>query len=229
MQDYFYSPIFILGLPRSGTSMIAGALGICGAWTGSTIPHDGPENPKGFYEHTIIHQYITKQILINMECDPLGIRELPPVDLQGGISKLAEFIQETVEKDGYKHHLPWLYKDTKLTLLWPIFKDAFPEATWLIVKRDEEGFINSCLHTYFMKQHSEDRDFWKRFAEEYRVRLEGLKNSGADVLEISTPDIINGDFTPLKTLVSRLGLTYREKELKEFICPAYWHGDTDKR
>ena len=202
--------------------MIAGALGICGAWTGSTVPGI-PENPKGFFEHNIIRQFITKKILTNMRCDPLGIMELPPVDLQGNMPKLIEFIQEAIEKDGYKHDMPWLYKDAKLTLLWPIYKNTFPQATWVIVKRDEEGFINSCLNTYFMKQHSEDREFWKKLAEEYRIRLENLKNSGANVLEISSPDIISGDFTQLEVLISRLGLNYREKELKEFISPAYWH------
>lgn len=74
MQNYFNSPLFVLGLPRSGTSMIAGAISICGAWTGSTVPGGSPENPKGFFEHTVIREHVTKKILINIECDPLGVR-----------------------------------------------------------------------------------------------------------------------------------------------------------
>ena len=31
-------PIFVLGLARSGTSLIAGALKTCGAWLGRTVP-----------------------------------------------------------------------------------------------------------------------------------------------------------------------------------------------
>lgn len=228
MQDYFNSPIFVLGLPRSGTSMVAGAIGICGAWTGSTVPGGSPANPKGFFEHAVIREQVTKQVLIRLGYGPLGVRNLPPVDLQVEIPGLADTIRQVVEADGYANNMPWLYKDAKLTLLWPIFKKAFPRATWVVVRRDEEGFIDSCLRTGFMNQHARDRAFWKKFSDEYCVRIDALNNSDASVLEISSPDIIKGNFEPLEQLVSSLGLEYREAELKAFISPAYWHGDTGK-
>jgi len=206
--------------------MIAGAIGICGAWSGSTVPGGSPANPKGFFEHSVIRERVTKQILKSLGCDPLGVRKIPPVDLQGEIPGLSDVILNVIEKDGYTHETPWLYKDAKLTLLWPFYKKAFPDATWLVVRRDEDGFINSCLRTHFMKQHSQDRNYWKEFAKEYQIRIEALKKSGANVLEISSPDIINGNLENLKELVLQLGLTYREKELKEFITPVYWHGDS---
>jgi len=226
-QDYFNTPIFVLGLPRSGTSMISGSLGLCGAWTGSTVPGGGPANPKGFFEHTAIRELVTKRILSDLGCDPLGVRKLPPIDIQIEAIGLADIIKNILEKDGYKHDKPWLLKDAKLTLIWPIYKRAFPHATWLVVRRDEEGFINSCLRTNFMNQHSQSRDFWKNFAEEYRVRINALKDSGANVLEISSPEVINGKFDHLREVVSRLGLTFRENEVKEFISPDYWHGSSN--
>ncbi len=225
MQDYFNKPIFVIGLPRSGTSMIAGSLGICGAWTGSTVPGGGPENPKGFFEHSSIREHVTKRILKDLGCDPLGVRKLPPIDLQIEVIGLADIIKSIIEKDGYRHDRPWLLKDAKLTLLWPIYRKAFPEATWLVVRRDEEGFINSCLRTSFMKHHSQDRNFWENLAKEYRFRLDTLKHSGANVLEISSPEIINGNFDQLKEFVFQLGLKYKEDELKDFVSPAYWHGN----
>ena len=227
MQDYFHTPIFVLGLPRSGTSMIAGALGICGAWTGSTVPGGGTENPKGFFEHTAIRERVIKKILRDLGCDPLGVRKLPQADIRIEVIGLADIIKGIIEKDGYRHDRPWLLKDAKLTLLWPVFRKAFPGASWLVVRRDEEGFINSCLRTSFMKQHSQSRDFWKNYAEEYRVRIEALKQSGADVLEINSPDVINGKLDQFRDIVSRLNLSFRETELKDFISPGYWHGSSD--
>ena len=227
MKNYFYSPIFILGLPRSGTSMIAGAIGLCGAWTGSTV-QGSQANPKGFFEHIIIREDIIKRVLTGLGCDPLGVRKIPPIDLQGQIPKLADIIKTIIERDGYMGDRPWLYKDAKLTLIWPLFKSAFPSATWIVVRRDEEEFIESCLRTPFMRQHSQDRNFWEHFAGEYQARIEALKDSGANVLEISSRDIIKGNFSYLKELVEQLGLRYREKELKEFISPAYWHGASNK-
>jgi hypothetical protein len=223
MQEYFNRPIFVTGLPRSGTSMIAGALGICGAWTGSTVP-GGAANPKGFFEHAVIREQVTKHILERLGCDPLGVRSLPPVDLKFEVQGLADTIKEILAADGYKFDKPWLLKDSKLTLLWPIYKRAFPGANWVIVRRDDEGFINSCLRTGFMSQHSENRDFWKNIAKKYRQRLRALKGSGASVLEISSPEVVKGEFDQLKDVVSRLGLTYRERELKDFVSPVYWHG-----
>ncbi|MGA9666807.1 MAG: sulfotransferase [Gallionella sp.] len=226
MQDYFNNPIFVLGLPRSGTSMIAGSLGICGAWTGTTVPGGGTANPKGFFEHAMVREHVTKKILTDLGCDPLGVKKLPPVDLQIEIAGLAGVIREIIERDGYQHDKPWLLKDSKLTLLWHTYKRAFPDATWVIVQRDQEGFINSCLRTDFMSQHSRNRGFWKTFAKEYRDRIKALKKSGAKVLEISSQDVINGKFEHLKKTVSILGLTYKEEELRQFISPTYWHGNS---
>jgi hypothetical protein len=223
MKDFFNQPIFVLGLPRSGTSMISGSLGICGAWTGTTVP-GGSENPKGFFEHIIIREQIIKKLLVDLGCDPLGVRKLPPINLPVRAPDLANIIRGVVEKDGYTHDKPWLLKDAKLALLWPVFKKAFSDATWVVVRRDEEGFINSCLRTKFMKLHSQDRGFWKKVADEYQVRIDALKNSGAEVLEISSPEVISGNFANLRLLVSQLGLTYREEKLKDFISPSYWHG-----
>jgi hypothetical protein len=225
MQDYFNKPIFVLGLPRSGTSMISGSLGICGAWTGSTVPGGFPENPKGFFEHTTIREHVTKKMLADLGYDPLGVRKLPPVDIQIEVIGLSDIIKNILEKDGYEHNKPWLLKDPKLTLVWPIYKKAFPDATWLVVWRDEEGSINSCLRARFMNQQSQDREFWKKFAKEYQIRIDALKRSGANVLEISSPEVISGHFEHLRKIVSQLGLTFKESELREFISPAFWHGN----
>jgi hypothetical protein len=216
----------VLGLPRSGTSMVAGCLEICGAWTGRTVPGSEAENPKGFFEHVIIREQITKQLLTRLGCDPLGVRKLPPVDLQGEVSNLAEIIRVILEKEGYAHDRPWLYKDAKLTLLWPIYKKSFPDAKWVIVSRVKEEVIDSCLRTSFMRQHSGDRDYWERFVAEYVSRLNALKDSGASVLEISSSEIIEGSLEGVKNVVDRLGLTYRETELQAFVTPSYWHGQS---
>ena len=123
MIDYFDRPIFVVGLPRSGTSLVAGCLQACGAWTGTTVP--GTEaNPKGFYEHAQIREGVVKRMLVQLQCDPLGVRKLTPVDLKVRVPELKSVIRQIVDADGYHHDRPWLYKGAKLTLLWPIFSRA---------------------------------------------------------------------------------------------------------
>jgi hypothetical protein len=218
------SPIFILGLPRSSTSMIAGALKKAGAWTGTTISAT-PQNPKGFFEHAHIREQLIKKALVSLGCDPLGVRSLPleTAEFPGG--SLRNQVFKIIQQDGYRGDRPWLYKDAKLTLLWPMFLKAFPNARWVYVKRDTDSFIDSCLRTPFMNQHSTERAYWEDFAKSYLTRINALQASGANCFSISTPNIIAGEFSALKQLIGELELSYSEKKLRKFIAPEYWHGE----
>lgn len=204
--------------------MVAGAFSLCGAWTGKTVPGGGPENPRGFFEHIIIRERVVKQMLMQLGCDPLGVQKLPPIDLKGGVDGLSDLLRRIVESEGYANDRPWLYKDAKLTLVWPYFRHAFPDAKWILVRRDDEGFINSCLKTGFMNQHSDRPGFWKQFAQEYRRRIDALKATGADMLEVFSPDLIKGDYDGLETVLKEVGLEFNRQALDEFISPDYWHG-----
>jgi hypothetical protein len=55
LKDYSKSPIIITGCARSGTSMIAGIINLCGAWKGVT---SGPNkyNAKGMFENHELRQ-----------------------------------------------------------------------------------------------------------------------------------------------------------------------------
>jgi len=222
-KNHFDSPIFVLGLPRSGTSLVAGALKICGAWLGDTVPGGGEENPKGFFENIYLREQINKKILGALQVDPLGVQTLPALDNLPPVEGLEELIKIGLEADGYDYTKPWLFKDAKLTLLWPIYLKVFPKAHWVIVRREEEHIISSCLNTSFMKKQSIDPEFWIKWTGEYLTRLDTLKQSGCAYSEIWTPSIIDGDLTNLEKLSHALDLTWDSHALKEFITPTYWH------
>jgi len=226
MKDYFNEPVFVLGLPRSGTSMIAGSLSLCGAWTGSTIPGVAGENPHGFFEHGTIREGIVKQLLRQMGSDPAGVTKLPAVNLGVSVPGLADVFRHAITADGYANDRPWLYKDAKLTLLWPVIANAFPQATWVIVTRDRQSIIDSCLNTSFMRQHSNDISFWEKFIDEYQHRIGMLQHSGRRVLEIRAEDPISGNFEPLQELAGQLCLTFDRDKVTAFVSPADWHGKT---
>lgn len=92
LNTHFERPIFVLGLPRSGTSLVAGLLGRCGVWTGTTVP-GGPENRHGFYEHELLREKVVKQILSRAGFDPLGSEPLPPPGIVFQVPGLVEFIR----------------------------------------------------------------------------------------------------------------------------------------
>jgi hypothetical protein len=59
---------------------------------------------------------------------------------------------------GYKQGIPWMYKDTKMCQMWPVWNFAFPNARWIIVRRRTGDITQSCVKTAFM-QHSRMRKY----------------------------------------------------------------------
>jgi hypothetical protein len=220
MADLFKTPIFIVGVPRSGTSMVAGCLAACGVWSGSTVGAT-TDNPKGFYEHAGIREQIIKPLLANMGCDPLGVRKLPTDEILATqkAGRLATKIKKMIDKDGYTGKTKWLYKEPKLTLIWPLFAEAFPNAKWVIVKRDKDAFIDSCLRTSFMRQHTEDPKFWSWLYDNYTQHLHNLKKAKQPVYAIDSKKIASGDFSTFEKLCKVLGVRFNKSAVEEFVSP----------
>ncbi|MBT8138174.1 MAG: sulfotransferase [Gammaproteobacteria bacterium] len=226
MQDpaaNFERPLFILGLPRSGTSLVAGLCKKSGFWVGTTVVADR-NNPKGYFEHVEIREALIKQLLIELGCDPLGVRKLPEPDALQVSFNVKRKLAQVLKRDGYRADRPWLYKDAKMCLLWPLFHQAFPNANWLIVSRDTESFVDSCLRTNFMRQHSDSREFWYSLAEQYLQRLASLREVSSRVFELHSPDLFAGDYSKLERVLQAYGLIKNEAKLGKFINADHWHG-----
>jgi len=221
--NLYDSPIIIMGLPRSGTSLIAGIFQICGAWLGETVS-GGKENPLGYFENTLIREHVNKKILTVHGCDPLGVRKLPAPDSLNIIPNLKETIHYLIHKQGYQSNKKWLYKEPNITLVWEIYRFAFENAKWIIVRRNKDDIVNSCLNTSFMVQHSTKPEFWYRWIELFEQRLDQFKQeSNTWYREIWPHELILDDLNSLKRIIIELGLNYDEKEIKEFIRPKFWH------
>lgn len=203
--------------------MVAGALGICGAWMGDTVPGGGIENPKGFFENIFLREAVNKQILAIAGVDPLGVKSLPNLGQLPAITNLDQLIKSNLQREGYDFQRPWLFKEPKLTLIWPNFAEFFPRAHWVIVRREKSQIVQSCLNTSFMKRQNNDPVFWQLWAEQYLVRLNILKQTELQWTEIWPQKMIDGDFSELKSLVLSLNLNWRKDALREFITPSYWH------
>ena len=219
-------PIFVLGIPRSGTSMITGALHLCGAWIGATVP-GGPSNPEGFFENVALRERVLKPMLEHQGADPLGVRALPELDRLTPLPELKQEVLRHLAQENYPGgDWAWLYKDCKLTLVWPVWRAAFPDARWIIVRRPPEDIVRSCLRTRFMNQHSLDPDFWRSWIGEYERRLEALKSSGVWWREIDSHAAVTSDLDPIRSLVNDLGLKWDEPSVRAFIKPQHWHASS---
>lgn len=136
------SPIFVTGIDRSGSSLIARILEICGAQTGDV---------NGRYEH-----YGLKQLLSNY-LDYLGIEENKQYPLPNATTIP---IVPTWKKDVSVACLdidktkPWVLKSSRLAQLYPLWNVMYPGAKWIIVRRRSGDIISSCLQTAYMNSYA---------------------------------------------------------------------------
>ena len=220
--DWLARPVFVTGAPRSGTSLVAGSLHACGAWLGKTLAGNAA-NPEGYYENGVIREGLVKAQLLQAGADPLGVRKLPALSGLPVQPLLGGQVLQLLMQQGYMGAEPWLYKDAKLSLLWPLWRRAFPLARWVIVRRRAEDIVASCLRTDFMNQHSCDPEFWKGWVRAYEQRLDILKASGAWWREVEAAQLVSKGAGALRALVDDLGLEWNDAKVAGLIKPGHWH------
>ncbi len=215
-------PVFVTGIPRSGTSLVAGCLAACGAWVGDTVA-GGKFNPTGYFENTALREGVLKAQLRQLGADPLGVKQLPPLAGQPPQPRLGAQVLDLFVRQGYAVTGPWLYKDAKLTLVWPVWRSAFPHARWVVVRRRPEAIVDSCLRTDFMRQHSDSPEFWRRWVRLYERRLDILKASGVWWRELQTERLFDDGPEVLQPLVEDLDLAWNPRAVADLVRPKHWH------
>jgi len=214
-------PVIVTGCARSGTSLIAGIFHACGAWMGKVT---GPTrwNKKGQFENEAIRDCLTKPYLKSLGCDPMGQDPLP-----GAYAVLVEpnwrsRVIKTIKSEGYNGAGIWAFKGAKACLMWPVWYSAFPEARWVIVRRDDEKIIDSCMKTSFMKKRN-TRESWQEWIDHHKICFQQLYESDAYVYEVWSKDLVE-DPIRAKPLVEIVGLHWDYDAVREFVSQELWNG-----
>lgn len=198
---------FVTGTARSGTSFVTEVLRACGAQFGNV-------NPMG--EHTFARETVLKVYLEKCGADPLGQYPLPEY-------------HELVHDGGFGDDLLTalagadFYKDPKLSLIWPTVRRHFPDARWVICRREVEAIAKSCMAAKFMR-HYHDQYGWARWAQEYVDRIEDLKESDAEYGELwPGHSIAVDDYSAFREVVEFCGLEWDEDAVRSVVRPQEWH------
>lgn len=213
-------PILITGAARSGTSMTAGIIDICGGQGGEVC---GPTkyNKKGMFENTTIRKEVKKYLKEQGYCE-LGQNPLPPLPFDlAPWEGLREFVLECVRWHGVDTECPWYYKGAKMALIFPVWAEAFPRAKWVIVRRRKEDIVNSCMKTGFMRKYSTPEG-WEGWIEHHKKCFEMMRR-WLDVVEVWPSKFVEGDLQEIRDTILQLGLTWdadTEKKVRDFIEPA---------
>lgn len=228
LQDWpmWNRPIIVTGCARSGTSLVAGILANCGAWTGRVT---GPTrwNRKGQFENEAIRDELTKPFLKSLGVDPLGQKPLPDSVPPDRIPSSWRWrVENVLRTQNYPGDVPWMFKGAKACLIWEVWNQAFPEAQWVVVRRDDSRIIDSCMKTSFMRKRT-TREEWQEWVDHHKRKFEEMRNAmPGRVWSVDSKLAVsgNGGLDTFKYLVSWLGLTWREKAVREFIDPDLWSG-----
>jgi len=230
MEQRTPSPILITGAARSGTSMVAGSVNICGAF-GGIMSGPNRNNQKGMFENHRVRENITKPYLRGIGVDPLGQYPLPDIGSLPIPNDWQARIEEVMRDEGYRSG-PWMYKGAKMCLFWPVWHHAFPNAKWIIVRRHRRDIVDSCLKTGFMKAFrnqqvqravgaADERHGWAWWVEQHLARFREMQDAGLNIKVVWPERMVQGDYTQLYETIDWLGLTWDSRVL-EFVDPKLW-------
>ena len=223
-------PILITGCARSGTSLVAGAINICGAFGGNM---SGPNrnNAKGMFENVRIRNCITKPYLRDIGCDALGQYPLPDINKLTIPYDWRRRIEQVMIEDGYKSG-PWFYKGAKMGLFWPVWHYAFPNAKWIIVRRKSSDIVNSCVKTSFMRAFQNEKNQkavgasteeagWLWWVHQHEQRFIDMIQAGVNIKIVWPERMVGGDYQQIMETMNWLGLPWKS-EVLSFIDPKLW-------
>lgn len=132
--------VVVLGMHRSGTSMIAGALNSLGVFMGSKMLGKSRANPLGHFED-LEFLYLNEAILKSISCSwdrpPEKYNELNKVNV-----KLINKIKNLIKKRESRFDV-WGWKDPRTSVLFPLYKPYLENPYLIICARDSEDIAKS--------------------------------------------------------------------------------------
>jgi len=214
-----YSPILVTGIERSGSSIVAKILHMCGAFTGNVSGMQENKRIKTYVDHFYSYHNV----------DPAGQYPLPNLS-HTPIPECWGFrMEELLEKENYEETEPWLYKSSRIAQIWPVWKETFPKAKWIIVRRRTGDIIQSCIKTGFMTAYADqsvlqqinakdEADGWLWWVHEHEKLFSDMIEAGIEYREIWPERMAIGDFEQIHEMVEWLGLEWNEKVV-EMVSP----------
>lgn len=216
------SPILITGCQRSGSSMIAAVINHCGAF-GGEMQQSNQSKRRGMFENVKIKETIVKPYLAKIGCDVEG--QFPLANPYSLVipTDWKERVQNILVNEKYVTGA-WMYKDSRISQIWPIWSQIYPEAKYVLVRRRTGDVINSCMKTGFMgafkNQHnlkligvSSEEEGWLWWVHEHEKRFVEMISAGLNCKVVWPQRMENGDFEQLYELIEWLGLKWNDTAL----------------
>lgn len=208
-------PIFITGADRSGSTLIAKILQICGVFTGVT---------SNMLENLELREMCKEYLFQNKRNGEFMVETM---DLQipvGWHQKVKGILGcESCSKK------VWFFKSAQLAQMWPVWHYAYPNARWIIVRRRTGDIIQSCVKTGYMTMFKDPKNWekicvtneeeaWKWWVHQYEKKFVEMIEAGVNCKIIWPERMVVGDYQQIYEMLEWLGLQWTPK-IVETIDP----------
>lgn len=205
-------PILVAAPPRSGTSMISGLLYHHGVQVGEYRVNK--DNPKGGFENTHIKKLVKDQLKKNgYDLNPIYTQPTTFQDDPQFRENALKFIPDPTK--------PWLFKEFRILMTWPLWYKYFPNSIYVLNRRNIQDNLKSMQNHRVISKRGSTRAlrFWIEWARERQEEIaKYCLHVWADVDKIWA-----GDLSEAKKVVEACGLEFDERTTKEWIEPSLCH------
>lgn len=231
MKNKLTSPILVTGCPRSGTSIIAGMLELCGAFVGNA-PQPVKDESRSMKENRRVYISAVLPYLLEAGIDPTGQHPIFYTDIPNMPAEIwRQQIATALSMDNYKEG-PWLYKSNVASIMWKVWHEAFPNAKWIIVRRRTGDIVSSCLNTAYMKAFKDqsnieaigaetEHDAWIKWVRLYESFFIDMITAGLNCKIVWPERFVQGDYEQLHEIIDWTGLKWRPAVL-DYLNPILW-------
>lgn len=205
-----YDPVLVTGVERSGSTIIARILTMCGVWSGSC---------NNMLENTMIH---------SLHYEELPQTIFPQTKTISIPANWNDLITNQIQSEGWSGQ-PWFVKGGILSQYWPVWNYAYPDAKWLIVRRRTGDIIQSCMKTGYMRKFKDtetlkllnlekEEDGWLWLVHQYENKFVEMIQAGLNCRVIWPERMVTGNFEQIYETIKWLGLEWN-KNIPEVIAP----------
>jgi hypothetical protein len=209
------NPIFITGADRSGSTLIARIVQICGAFSGVT---------SNMLENLELRE-MCKEYILQSRCN--GEFMTATMDLQIPIG-WHQRVKSILGCESCNKKV-WFFKSAQLAQMWPVWHYAYPNARWIIVRRRTGDIVQSCMKTGYMTMFKEkanldkvcastEEEGWKWWIHEYEKKFVEMIEAGVNCKIIWPERMVTGDYQQIYEMLEWLGLQWTPK-IVETIDP----------
>jgi len=223
VKDKLQVPVFVTGIERSGSSIIARILSLCGGFTGDV---------NNMYRNIKIGELVNGYY-ISFGINPNGQFPLPDTEMILIPSDWRKRVENILFEQKYDGSKIWIYKDSRLCQIWPIWNYAFPNARWIIVRRRTGDIIDSCQQTDYMNAYKNERiqksigvdntrDGWLWWVHRHEKLFVEMIENGLNCKIVWPERMVYGDYHQIYEVLDWIGLSWN-KDLINIIDPLLWN------